>query len=125
MPTLPGTPTLREPLFLFDGDCDFCRATVRVLRRRLGRFPVAVAHQDVDLASFGLTEADVADQAWLLTRRRHSGGLAAYTALLRGQSRASLRLLGHLSAIPPWSWAAGLAYAALGRIRHLLPGERP
>jgi hypothetical protein len=74
-----GTPST---LFLFDGDCGFCSTWVRVLERRLPRFPRAIPSQWADLDTLGLTAEDVAHNSWFSTRHLLPGGTPA-TGMLR------------------------------------------
>lgn len=109
-------------VFLYDGDCAFCAATVETLRRRLPRFPTALPHQEADLHGFGLTEREAADTVWLVGDGVRVAGVHAYEVLLRNQPGFGWRLAGRLLGMPPISWVAALLYRGLARIRHLLPG---
>lgn len=124
MPRPGSSASVRAPLFLYDGACAFCLATTRWMSAHLAWFPPALPHDEADLAALGLTDADVADSAWLVTPRGRFGGHLAYAALLRMQPALGLRFLGHLVSAPPFSWIARVAYAGLARIRHRLPGGR-
>jgi predicted DCC family thiol-disulfide oxidoreductase YuxK len=117
-----GTPST---LFLFDGDCGFCSSWVRVLERRLPRFPRAIPSQWADLDTLGLTAHDVAHNSWFVTPTHQYAGHLAFSALLRSQPTVGLRFAGHLIATPPFSWAVALVYRAIGATRYVLPGGTP
>ncbi len=115
----------KPPLFLFDGDCGFCTASVNRLRDDLPVFPDAQPWQWVDLAELGLSRDDVANASWLLAGGRRYRGHLAFSALLRMQPRVALRFAGWMLATPPFSWAARVGYALVARFRHRLPGGTP
>lgn len=119
------SPTPELPLLVFDGDCAFCTTWVNRLRAWLPRPPEAVPWQWSDLDALGLTQQDVTDFAWYLTRRHSYAGALAFAALLRDQPRVSLRFAGNLLATPPFSIVAALGYNVIARYRHLLPGGTP
>jgi predicted DCC family thiol-disulfide oxidoreductase YuxK len=115
----------KKPLLIFDGDCAFCTTWVNRLAEALPVFPDTMPYQWIDLDTYGLTLADVTSAAWLVTSRRQFAGHLAFSAILRMQPRASLRLVGHLMATPPFSWVAAAGYAFVARYRHRLPGGTP
>ncbi|MCU1579132.1 MAG: hypothetical protein JWP19_1336 [Rhodoglobus sp.] len=115
----------RGPLLVFDGDCAFCTSAVNRLKDVLPYFPEALPWQWLDLDSFGLTQDDVTNYAWLLTPRRHYGGHLAGSALLRLQPGVGYRFLGNLLRTAPFSVAAALGYQLIARNRSRLPGGTP
>jgi predicted DCC family thiol-disulfide oxidoreductase YuxK len=115
----------RSHLLVFDGDCAFCTTWVNRLRTWLPRPPEAVPWQWIDLDAVGLTQKDVDDFAWFLTRRHSYAGAMALAAILRSQPRIGLRFAGHLLATPPFSIFAALGYNVIARYRHILPGGTP
>lgn len=112
----------RRSLLVYDGDCAFCTTWVQRLEKVLGEFPEAQPWQWLDLGELGLTNSDVASYAWLLSGGRRYRGHAVFGALLRMQRSRGLRFLGHLVAIPPFSWVARVGYFLIARFRHRLPG---
>lgn len=87
--------------------------------------PTAIAWQHADLGRLGLTRAQC-EQAvqWVAADGRISSGHAAAARLL--MSSAPLwRPLGALLLVPPFSWAAGLAYRLVAEHRGRLPGSTP
>ena len=114
-----------SPLLVFDGDCAFCTTWVNRLETVLPYFPTATPWQWLDLDSLGLTDADGAEYAWLVTPRHQFAGHLAFSALLRLQPSVGWRFLGHLLATPPVSWVAAIGYRFIAANRHRLPGGTP
>ena len=114
-----------RPLLVFDGDCAFCTTWVNRLRDWLPAFPEAVPWQWADLDALQLTADDVTRFVWLLVPDGRHSGHRAVAALLRGQPRFGLRLLGRLIDTPPYSWAAAVGYHFVAKYRHRLPGGTP
>ncbi|WBU38114.1 thiol-disulfide oxidoreductase DCC family protein [Homoserinibacter sp. YIM 151385] len=108
-------------LFIYDGACAVCRATVRTLRHRLSRFPEAVPYQDLDLDAYALSREEVDGRVWILTPSRQIAGVGAWSWILRAQPDARLRFAGHLLRTPPFRQLAELAYLGFARIRHRIP----
>ena len=125
MSTVPSTPRLPLPLLVFDGDCAFCTSSVDRLERLLRRFPEKSPWQWLELGDYGLSVHDVETYAWVVSAEKRYPGHLALSALLRMQSSALLRFVGHLVATPPFSLAAAGAYWAIAHNRHRLPGGTP
>lgn len=89
--------------------------------------PAAIPWQRARLDEFGVTESEASAKVWLVSKGGaiHYGGARAVSELLRRQPDASLRFLGWLGTVPPWSWAAEGAYRLVARYRYLLPGGTP
>lgn len=85
----------------FDGECGFCRRSVRIMRERVARCPEAVAWQSVDLSRFGLTAQQCAEAVQYADRRG--------------------RVFGGADAVAHVLVDAGLPWSPLGRVM-LLPG---
>lgn len=118
-------PDEQRGMLIFDGDCGFCTTSVEWLTRVLPAPPTSIPYQWADLAGYGLTESDAVERSWLVTATRQYGGHAAFTAILRHQPTAGLRLIGWLGSIPPLSWTAAAGYGLIARYRHRLPGGTP
>lgn len=88
-------------------------------------FPGTSPWQWLELDDYGLTNDDVTRYAWLVTSGHQYAGHLAGSALLRMQPMFGLRMLGHLIATPPVSWAAALVYQWVAANRHRLPGGTP
>jgi predicted DCC family thiol-disulfide oxidoreductase YuxK len=109
------------PVFLFDGDCGFCRKWAHWLHRRLpgSRF---VPYQQVDdLSAYGVTEGDVATASYWITARGvpHRGARSFAHALKTGSRPWSA--LGTLLSTPPIATLADRVYPIIARNRHRLP----
>jgi predicted DCC family thiol-disulfide oxidoreductase YuxK len=118
-------PAPRRALLVFDGDCAFCTTWVNRLADWLPAFPESVPWQWADLDALGLSRDEVTRYVWFIAENRHFAGHLAVSALLRGQPRFGLRLLGWLIATPPYSWAAAVGYHYVAKYRHRLPGGTP
>lgn len=122
---MPTPVTERPATLIFDGDCGFCTTAVLWLQRTLPRVPATAPFQWTDLGEFSLTEEQARSRVWFVTGTRRYGGAAAVAALLRGQPKVGLKLLGWLATVPPWSWAAAAGYSLVARYRYRLPGGTP
>ena len=114
-------------LLIFDGDCGFCTTSARFATRwvdRRQRYDIA-PWQQVDLARFGLTEADCIEAAQFV--RRDGSVVAAHLAIAEGlkHGAAPWRPLGHLVSLPGVSWLAGRVYTWVADHRYALPGGTP
>lgn len=108
---------------IYDGDCGFCTVSAMSVKRRVDGDSVRVVPwQSLDLAKFGLTEAEVSSAAYWVgpdgsLRRGHEAVTDALVAMGRPYS-----LLGRLVGVPPFRWLAPPVYALVARYRHRLPG---
>ena len=92
---------MRSGTLFFDGECGFCRRSVRIMLERISHCPVAVPYQSADLNRFGLTpEQCSAAVQYADARGRTFGGADAVAHVLVD---------------------AGLPWSPLGRLM-LLPG---
>jgi hypothetical protein len=60
-----GTSPPGEGMLVFDGECGFCRRSVRWAYKVRATCP-SVPYQEVELSRFGLSVADAADAAWFV-----------------------------------------------------------
>jgi predicted DCC family thiol-disulfide oxidoreductase YuxK len=120
----PAKPAPR-PVVVFDGDCAICTTLAGVIERRL-RPPAAVQPwQRLDLAAYGLTEAQCLEALQYVDGdgKIYSGELAV-ARLLRA-SRPWARPAGWLIGLPGVRRVAGLVYRWVARNRSRLPGGTP
>ncbi|HUY63566.1 MAG TPA: DUF393 domain-containing protein [Acidimicrobiales bacterium] len=118
-------PPLGADTLVFDGDCGFCSAVARWVRRKAGGRARVVAWQELGpegLATLGLTEADARQSAWWISASgpRHGGAQAMARALVASGGLWSVA--GGAMTVPPLRWIAPYGYRAVARLRHLLPG---
>lgn len=108
-------------LFIFDGDCGFCRKWAGWLEQRVGTEAEFVPFQALDdLTPFGLTVEDVQRASYLLEDgRSYRGGRGVARAMLHG--RSAWRLAGRLLDLPGVRLATTIAYRFIARNRHRLP----
>jgi predicted DCC family thiol-disulfide oxidoreductase YuxK len=110
-------------LLVYDGDCGFCTRSASWIARRLPPTCRAQPWQALDLASVGLSEADVTTAAYWIEpdgrRRRGSEAVAAALVAAGG----AWRPLGVLLGVPPLSWLARAVYRLIADNRHRLPGS--
>jgi predicted DCC family thiol-disulfide oxidoreductase YuxK len=113
------------PVLIFDGDCAVCTSCAGWARRHVKAGVEVVPWQRIDLAAHGLTPGDAMAAAWWVggDGRRYRGHLAvAQTLRACGGWPAAA---GWAISVPPVSWVAALAYEAVARNRHRLPGATP
>lgn len=113
--------TTSTPTLVYDGNCGVCLRSVDWLRRRLVRPVHLVASQDIDLARYDLTQADVARAAWWIDERGRK--LAGHRAIAHalGACRRAWPGVGWALRLPPISQLAWLGYRLMARWRHHLP----
>lgn len=114
-------------MLLYDGDCGFCSRSVRWLQT--GRRPVNVApYQQVDLDDYGLTTAQLDEQAYWVGEgspvgeggeESPVGGAAAVGMALRAAG-GGRGVLGRMLLVRPVSAVARVVYRLVARNRHRL-----
>ncbi|MFK0238414.1 thiol-disulfide oxidoreductase DCC family protein [Streptomyces vinaceus] len=112
-----------EPILLFDGDCGFCAAAVRLTRARVAPHVHFTPWQIADLPALGVTETQADREILWITPNTgtvQAGARAAARVLLQGST--PWRLAGRLLCLPPVSWVAHAIYRAVASNRHRLPG---
>jgi predicted DCC family thiol-disulfide oxidoreductase YuxK len=114
-----------RPVVIFDGDCGICTTLSGVLVRRL-RPPAAVQPwQRLDLAAYGLTEADCIEALqYVDADGRVFAGELAVAQVLR-VSRPWARPAGVVIGLPGVRSVAAVAYRWVARNRSRLPGGTP
>lgn len=121
------TGTNERGLLIFDGDCGFCTTSARFASRwvdRRHRYDLQ-PWQQVDLATFGLSEEDCIAAAQFV--RRDGTVVAAHLAIAEGLKHGALpwRPLGHAMTLPGVSALAGTVYTWVADHRYALPGGTP
>lgn len=114
------------PALIYDADCGFCTRSARWIeaRWRPGAARVVASRDldDVALAGYGLTRADVDEAAWwIASDGTASRGDRAIGAALRAAPGWPNRL-GRALALPGIRSLAPIGYALVVRNRHRLPG---
>ena len=118
------TPAPQLPLFVFDGDCGFCRRWARWLERQIPGVATFVASQSVDVEGLGLSRDLVASASyWVDERGRTFRGNRSFTHALR-RTRGPARWVAAALDAPPLRWHAALAYRLVVRHRRTLPAPR-
>jgi len=115
-----GTSPPGEPMLVFDGECGFCRRSVRWLYKLRATSP-SVPYQDVELSRWGLSVSDAADAAWFVADGRRWRGHEAIAQVLRSSTWWPVRWVGRLLATPAARPLASRAYAWLSANRSRLP----
>jgi predicted DCC family thiol-disulfide oxidoreductase YuxK len=113
------------PVLIFDGECGFCTACTEWLAPRLERRTRFLPWQEVDLAAFGLTEADARRTVWWIepSGERYPSARAVAHALIA--CRSFWRRIGLLLLAPGVRTLAAIGYRLVSRIRRRLPGTTP
>lgn len=108
-------------VIVYDGDCGFCRRTLRWAYAVGGRFE-AVPAADVDPAALGLTDRDLAEAAWWIDAdgTPHRGHLAVARALETSRWWP-VRLLGRATGSRVLDPVASRAYAWVAANRGRFP----
>jgi predicted DCC family thiol-disulfide oxidoreductase YuxK len=115
-----------KSVLIYDGDCKFCQLSLEFGIRHMKKFPSYVAFQKIDPAAFGLTEAQVRSEIWLVESStgwtERLGGHLAASRILAMQTNLFYRLAGFLMRKWPTSWIAKQVYRWVAQNRHRLPG---
>jgi predicted DCC family thiol-disulfide oxidoreductase YuxK len=115
-----------KSVLIYDGDCKFCQLSLEFGIRHMQTFPSYVAFQKVNPADFGLSEAQVRSEIWLVEstpeRTVRLGGHLAAAKILEMQTNVLYRLSGFLMKTWPTSWLAKRGYRWVANNRHRLPG---
>lgn len=113
---------MRQPTFVYDGDCAFCTSCARFLERHVPSGARVLPWQFADLDALGLTAADcTAAVQWVAADGTRSAGPDAIARLL-AESRPWWRMVGLLLRLPPVRLLAWPAYRLVARNRHRMPG---
>ena len=107
-------------VLIYDGDCAFCKNSLRIALAKLPTFCRYSAYQSTDLAALGLTVADAQSQVWLVDGSTKLGGHRAVAWLLLNQRELGWRALGRLILLA--SPLSALIYSWVAKNRHRLPG---
>lgn len=109
-----------DALLIYDGDCAFCKQSLRWALDRLPEFCRYSAYQKVNFGELGLQLTDVQSQVWLIDGDLKLGGHLAVAWLFRQQCGLGWRSLGLIIQI--FSPVSALVYRWVAKNRHRLPG---
>lgn len=109
-----------KAVLIYDGDCAFCKNSLRIGLERLPAFCRYSAYQNTDLAALGLTTEQAKAKVWLVDGANKYGGHRAVAWLLLNQETLGWRLLGRIILLG--SPVSALVYGWVAKNRHRLPG---
>lgn len=123
----PPPATSPRPVLIFDGDCGFCTTSARFVSRwvdRRRRYAVR-PWQQLDLAGYGLSDAECLEEAKFVDERGvvHGGHAAISAALTHGA--VPWRPVGALIVAPGVARLSARAYRWVAEHRQMLPGGTP
>ncbi|MEU4142387.1 thiol-disulfide oxidoreductase DCC family protein [Streptomyces parvulus] len=111
------------PVLVYDGDCGFCTASVRMLERRVRPRCVSVARQRADLGALGVGGDRARHEVlWVTPVGTVYGGSDAVAKLLLSAGGA-WSLLGAALLVPVARNAARVLYRLVADNRSRLPGR--
>ncbi len=117
---MPRRPAL--PVLVYDGDCGFCTACVRFVRRRVRPAAATIAWQEADLDALGVTRERACHEVlWVTPTGRVHGGAQAVARLLM-RAGGPWAPLGALLTLPGVRWVADGLYRVVADHRGRLPG---
>jgi predicted DCC family thiol-disulfide oxidoreductase YuxK len=111
--SVPGT-------LIYDGNCGFCRRSLRQARS-LGATCAAEPFQSVDLAACGLTEHEASAAAWYVAADHRWHGHEAVAMVLRSSRHLPVRWLGRAVGSRALRPLASRIYEWVAANRHRLP----
>lgn len=107
---------------IYDGDCGICTRLAGFAGRRLRPRAEVRASQELDLAAYGVTEAQCAEALQLVTAQGRVYAAQDAVARLLLISRPAWRPAGLVLLLPGVNALAGVAYRWIARNRYRLPG---
>ena len=107
-------------LLIYDGDCAFCKQSLRWALDTLPEFCRYAAYQKLNYRDYGLTDTDVRRQVWLIDGSIKLGGHSAVAWLFSQQPVLGWRIAGWI--IQTFSPVSALVYKWVANNRHRLPG---
>ncbi|MHB1130145.1 MAG: thiol-disulfide oxidoreductase DCC family protein [Ilumatobacteraceae bacterium] len=111
-------------VLVFDGECDFCRRCVKMMRRHLHRQPSAAAWQEANLTELGLNPEECRQAVqWVSERRGNQREqLSAHDAVARVLRNAGggWSAVGVVMMFPGAHWVSGVVYRWVARNRSRL-----
>ena len=116
---------LSRPTMLYDGACGFCTRTVELALDRLPDRVTWVPYQSVDLAAYGVSEAEASRSVHLVDpsgRIEHGSAAMARVLVLSG---GLWSVLGRVLLAPPVSLLAEGVCRVVTVVRGRLPGTTP
>jgi predicted DCC family thiol-disulfide oxidoreductase YuxK len=109
------------PLFVFDGDCGFCRKWVAWVEGKVDGPVTFVAYQSLDLTHIALRPEQVQTASyWVDEEGRTYRGNRSFTQALR-RGHGAWRVLGAVGDLPGVRWVLTPFYRWVVRNRHRLP----
>ncbi|MGW7278100.1 thiol-disulfide oxidoreductase DCC family protein [Streptomyces sp. NPDC054844] len=114
-----------RPVLVFDGDCGFCTAAVRVIERWVRPRCETTPWQRADLAVLGVRKERARREVlWVTPTAAVHGGAQAVAKLLMSAG-GGWRIVGAVLTLPPVRWAAAGVYRLVADNRERLPGGTP
>jgi predicted DCC family thiol-disulfide oxidoreductase YuxK len=111
-----------RPVLVYDGDCGFCTACVRFVRRRVRPDADVTPWQTADLAALGVTAERASHEVlWVTPVGAVYGGAQAIARLLL-RAGGGWAPLGAVLTLPGARWIAAAIYRAVADHRERLPG---
>ena len=107
-------------MLIYDGDCGFCRRSIR-WAKALGATCPTVAYQEADLTAYDLSVGEAADAAWFVEQGRRWRGHEAVAMALRTSRFVVVRWAGVLLGTRVLRPLASRAYAWVAANRGRLP----
>ena len=112
---------LERPLFVFDGDCGFCRKWAAWVERRSGGGATFVPYQSIEVGPLGLRAEQVQTASyWVDERGRTFRGNRSFAQALK-RGRGAWRWFAIAIDLPGVRLGAGALYRWVVRNRHRLP----
>lgn len=106
---------------IFDGDCAFCTSCANFAAERLDRSIAVEPWQRLNLAAFGLTEADVTTAVYWVDASGTYRGHLGVARCCRAMGKL-WPVLGRLIEFPLIRPIAGVMYRVIATNRHKMPG---
>lgn len=110
-------------VLLFDGECGFCRRSVRIMREHITCCPNAVPYQSIDVRAFGLTPEQCAAAVQYVDDAGRTRGGADAVARVLVDAGLPWSPLGRLMSLPGAIHLARAAYRWVATHRSRFRGD--
>ena len=110
------------PVLIYDGDCAFCAASVRVLERRVRRHPRCAPWQQLDLEVLGVSRTDCEQAVQFVDGDGNVHAAERAVARVLIEAGSGWAIIGRTLLAPGIRPVAGVLYKWVAKNRHRLPG---
>lgn len=112
---------MKNNLFIYDGDCEFCKRAI--LKLKEGKYLIYIIYkpyQELDLIKYKLTKKQVEKEVIFINNTKYYYGAIAFGKLLQYNKKLYIRLFGKFINLPVLSLLSGLLYKLIANNRYFI-----